>query len=156
MIKKSFWAKTDPTGGAQLPQVTAGRLQEQNIVRIHAGSISYSTSRIISRSPFFSFRIIFNESMLKNIQKCITGEHIMLLEAAAVKLDELEKFAGLIVACGVIGGKTLRIKRMWYESWRFPLFNATMPRWRFLEIMKCLRFDLKNERRRNLEEEKFC
>ena len=37
-----------------------------------------------------------------------------------------------------------------------PLFNATMPRWKFLEIMKYLRFDLKTKWRRNLEKDKFC
>ena len=31
-----------------------------------------------------------------------------------------------------------------------------MPRWRFLRIIKFLRFDLKTERRRKLKEEKFC
>ena len=31
-----------------------------------------------------------------------------------------------------------------------------MPRWRFLEIMKYLRFDLKTERRRKLKKDKFC
>ena len=31
-----------------------------------------------------------------------------------------------------------------------------MPHHRFLEIMKYLRFDLKSERRRNLEKDKFC
>ena len=36
------------------------------------------------------------------------------------------------------------------------LFSKTMPRHRFLEIMKYLRFDLKSERRRNLEKDKFC
>ena len=35
-----------------------------------------------------------------------------------------------------------------------PFVNATMPFWRFLEIMKFLRFNLKTEKR-NLEE-KLC
>ena len=41
-------------------------------------------------------------------------------------------------------------------SWECPLFNATMPRWRFLKILKFFWFDLKTKRRSNLEEEKFC
>ena len=71
-------------------------------------------------------------------------------------LDKLDKFVGLIVARGVIGERTLPIKSMWEKSWGYPLFNASMPRWIFLEIIKYFRFDLKTEGSRNLEEDKFC
>ena len=73
-----------------------------------------------------------------------------------VTLDELDKVMGLIVARGVIGEKNLPIKSIWNKSWGCPLFNTTMPRWRFLKIMKFFRFDLKTEKRRNLKEKKFC
>jgi len=36
------------------------------------------------------------------------------------------------------------------------LFSKSMPRDRFIEIMKYLRFDVKSERTRNLEKDKFC
>ena len=45
---------------------------------------------------------------------------------------------------------------MWNRLWGWALFSKTMPRDRFLEIMKYLRFDLKSERRRNLKKAKFC
>ena len=60
------------------------------------------------------------------------------------------------MALGVIVGRTLPIKNIWEKSWGCPLFNATMPHWRFLKIIKFLKFDLKTERRRNLVDEKFC
>ena len=58
------------------------------------------------------------------------------------------------MALGVIGGRTLPIKSIWDKSWGCPLFNATMPRWRFLKIIKIPRFDLKTERRRTFGKEK--
>ena len=61
-------------------------------------------------------------------------------------LDELDRFVELIVAGGIIGGKTLPIKSMRNKSWGCPLFNATLPHWRFLEIIKYPRFDLKTKR----------
>ena len=85
-----------------------------------------------------------------------------------VTLDELEKLMRLIVARGAIGGKTFPLKSIWNKSWGCPLFNATMPRWRFLKIINFLRFNLKTEKRKNLEvlllkterrrnlEKKFC
>ena len=139
-------------------QVTAGQLQQHNIVRIRAEPTSYFTFRIIRGSLLSSFHILFNQPMLRNIQKYSTAEAHRATgkNSWTVTLDGLDKFMGLIVARGVIGRMTLPLKSIWDESWGCLLFNATMPRWRFLEITKCLRFDIKTERRRNLEEDKFC
>ena len=64
----SHWRRSVPS------QVTAGQLQQHNIVRSNAGPTSYFTSSIIRGSPISSFRILFNEPMLRNIQKCTTSE----------------------------------------------------------------------------------
>ena len=45
---------------------------------------------------------------------------------------------------------------MWNSVWGCPLFNSTMPRNKFLEIMRYLCFDSKSERRTNLEHDRFC
>ena len=45
---------------------------------------------------------------------------------------------------------------MWSAIWGCNLFSKTMPRYRFLEIIKCLRFNQKSERRQNLLQDKFC
>ena len=133
-------------------QVTTGRIQQHNIVRIRTGSTSYFTSSIICGIPLSSFRIFFNEPTLKNILKCTTSEAHRVIgnNSWTVTLDELDKLMGL-VARGAIGGRTLPIKSIGDKSWGCPLFNGTMPRWRFLKIIKFLRFDLKTERRRNLK-----
>ena len=111
-----------------------------------------------SDTPLSSFRILFNKSMLKNIHKCtiteaqpVTGDPNL-----RILLDELEKFLGFIIARGVISGRILLILNMWNRLWGCVLFSKTMPRHRFLKIIKYLRFDLKSERRRNLENDKFC
>ena len=139
-------------------QAVSGRLQQQNIMRIRPGPTAYAFSRIISDSPLSSFRIFFNEPMLRNIQKCTIAEAQRVTGDPnwKISLDELEKFLGLIIARGVIGGRTLPILSMWNRLWGCALFSKTMPRHRFLEIMKYLRFDLKSERRQNLEKDKFC
>ena len=96
--------------------------------------------------------------MLRNIQKCTIAEAQRATSDFKwrISLDELEKFFGLIIARGVIGGRTLPILSMWNRLRGCGLFSKTMPRQRFLEIMKYLQFDLKSERRRNLEKYKFC
>ena len=75
-------------------------------MKIRPGPTAYASSRIISDSPLSSFRILFNEPMLRNIQKCTIAEAQRVTSDPNWKifLDELEKFLGLIVARGVIGG----------------------------------------------------
>ena len=51
-------------------QAVSGRLQQQNIMRNRPGLTAYAFSRIIFDSPLSSFRILFNEPMLRNIRKC--------------------------------------------------------------------------------------
>ena len=81
--------------------------------------------------------------MIRNIQKCTTSEAHRATgnNSWTVTLDELEKFVGLFVARGVIGERTLPIKSISDKSWGCLLFNAIIPRWRFLETIKFLRFD---------------
>ena len=96
--------------------------------------------------------------MLKNIQNCTIAEAQRVTGDPnwGISLDELDKFLGLNIARGVIGGRTSLILSMWNRLWGCALFSKTMPRHRFLEIMKHLRFDLKSQRRGNLEKDKFC
>ena len=118
----------------------------------------YAFSCIISDIPFSSFGILFNEPMLRNNQKCTIAEAQRVAGDPnwGISLDELEKFLGLVIARGVIGGQTLPILSKWNRLWGCALFSKTMPRHRFLEIMKYLRLDLKSEKRRNQEKDKFC
>ena len=91
--------------------------------------------------------------MLRNIRKCTIAEAQRVTGGPnwRISFDELEKFFGLIIVRKVIGGQTLPIPRVGNRLWGYALFSKTMPCHRFLEIMKYLRFDLKSERRRNLE-----
>ena len=96
-------------------QAVSGRLQQQNIMRVRPGPTAYASSRIISDSSLSSFWILFNEAMLINIQKCTNAEAQRVTGDPnwGISLDELEKFLGLIIARGVIGGRTLPILSMW-------------------------------------------
>ena len=53
-------------------------------------------------------------------------------------------------------GKTCLSKACGIAFGGCPFFNSTMPRNKFLGIMRYLRFDLKSERKTNLKHDKFC
>jgi len=143
---------------AAASEAIRGRLQAQNIVRIRPGPTAYSVRNVVGDSPLSAFKILFDESMFRHIQKCTNaeGQRVTKEKDWFVTLDELDKFIGLVICRGIIGGRNLPLKSMWNISWGCPLFNKTMARTRFLEIMKYLRFDLKTERRQHLATDKFC
>ena len=73
-----------------------------------------------------------------------------------IDLHTLEKFIGLVITRGVIGARNWPLKDLWDTKWGCSVFSETMGRDQFIEIMKCLQFDIQAERRRNLETDKFC
>ena len=138
-------------------QVVRGRLQQQNIVRACSGPTAFSSARVVTGSSLSSFRVLFDEVMLRHLQKCTIAEGQRVTGADwNVSLEELEKFLGLVIARGVVGGRTLPIKNMWDGTWGCSLFSKTMSRDRFLSIMRFLRFDFKTERRRRIGNDRFC
>ena len=88
-------------------QAVSRRLQQQNIMRIRPGPTASVVSRIISDSPLSSFWILFNEPMLRNIQKCTVAEAQRVTGDSnwGISWNELEKFLGLCIAREVIGGR---------------------------------------------------
>ena len=102
-----------------------GRLQSHNILRCRPGSTSYATRHVFSGSPVSSFRILFDEAMLRGIQKCTVVEgHAQTGEPTwNVTLQELDKFVGLVIARGVIGGSNFPLKTLWGKSWRCLMFS---------------------------------
>ena len=63
-----------------------------------------------------------------------------------VSLQILDKFIGLMVVCEVIRARNFFVKSFWENSWECLMFPRTMPRDRFLKVMRFLPFDLKTER----------
>ena len=96
--------------------------------------------------------------MLRNIKKCTVEEGRKQTEDQTwdVSLYELNKFIGLVVARGVIGGQNFPLKRFWGKLWGCQILSKAMPRDRFVKSTRFLRFDLKTERRRNLFQDKFA
>ena len=135
-----------------------GRLQQQNILNFKPRPTAHATSRIIESSPFLSFRVLFDKAMLRSIKKCTVAEaHRVLGETNwDVTLDELDKFIGLIIARGISGERGMPLEGLWDSSWEYPMFNKTLSRNRFKEIMRFLRFKITSDRRQRVVLDKFC
>jgi hypothetical protein len=73
-----------------------------------------------------------------------------------VSINELENFFGLLYAKGLLVSSQTPVRLLWNERWGPSLFCQTMPRSRFYEIFKYLRFDMKSTRSQRLKENKFA
>ena len=143
---------------ATTSQWVQDHLQQKNIINFRSSPTSYAAHCIQQNSVVSSIRILFNEPILRHIRKCtITkAQRATGIDKLSVNLNNLDKIIGLVIARGVIGGRTFPNKSIWTAIWGCNLFSQTMPRDRFLKIIKYLRFNLKTERRRNLLQDKFC
>ena len=70
-----------------------------------------------------SFRILFDEAMLRSIQKCTVTEGQAQTGGPTWNetLQELDKFVSLVIASGVIGGSNF--KRPSYRNTTLPLMS---------------------------------
>ena len=96
--------------------------------------------------------------MLRNIRKCIVVETLCISDKINwnVTLDELDKFIGLIIAREILGQRGWPMEGLWQSTWTFSMFNNTLSRHIFKEIMRFLRFDVKNNKRHRVIHDKFC
>lgn len=133
-----------------------GRLPQHHIRRKESGLTSYA-QRQLDDQPYSAFKLFFNESMLKHVRKCTEIEARRQTESSdwSISLDELEVFLGICYARGVLSPK-IPLKKLWSNDWGCSLIQKAMPRDRFIEILRYLRFDEKSTRRTRLATDKFA
>ena len=73
----------------------------------------------------------------------------------SLSVRELKAFLALLFVRGVYN-KNIEMESFWSEEWGLAFFNSTMPRSRYREIMRYLRFDKKESRRAHLSSDKFA
>lgn len=136
----------------------AGRLPAHNVFRQTPGPTNFARRNVTPNSPLSAFSLFINEPMLRSIQKNTEAEARRRLgnESWTLSLGELDIFIGLIIARGFLAARNLPVKSLWSKEWGVPLFHNAMPRDRFLEILRFLRFDKKEERNVRLAADKFA
>ena len=138
-----------------ISHVQRGRLQQKNILSFKPGPTAFATSRITESRPLPLFRVLFDKAMLRNIRKCTVAEAHRVSGRMNwdMTLDELDKFIGLAIATAILGQRRLPVKILWITTWGCLMFNKTLSRRRFKEIMHFLCFYVKSKR---VILDKFC
>jgi len=130
-----------------------GRFQSQNVFTAKPGPTAYARS--ISR-PVDAFRLLLDEGMLRHIKRC-TVEYAQTKDATWDLSDaELDSFIGLLYLRGVLNAKNFPVDLLWSDEYGCPAFRQVMPRNRFRQIKKFIRFDCRTTRNERIKNDKFC
>lgn len=130
-----------------------GRAEQRNVFHERVG-VTRACARIAT--PLDAWREVFDEWSLRHIVQCTKEFASRTVENWKFTEDDLEKFIGLLYLKGVLYHRNFPFEKLWSTSLGSPAFNRTMPRNRMREIKKFLRFDNRQNRRRNLDNDKFC
>lgn len=99
---------------------------------------------------------LLDRQMLQRIRDCTVAEaHRNADKSWDLSVAELKAFIALLYVRGAYN-KNIEMESFWSEEWGLTFFRATMPRNRFREIMRYLRFDKKDDRRSRLCHDKFA
>lgn len=142
-----------------LPGVgSRGRLRMQNVVRQVSGPTPFAKQRIRQDSFLTAFRLLIDNNMLRHIQQCTETEARARLgdNSWSLSLEELDAFIAVLYARGIYGASKFDLHSLWSKPWGPPFFTETMSRDRFVEIMRFLRFDIKQTRSLRLQSDKFA
>ena len=98
-----------------ISHVQRGRLKQQNMLSFKPGPTAFATNRITASSPLSSFRILFDEAMLRNKRKCTVAEAHRVSGRMNwdMTFDELDKSIGVVIATGILGQRDLPVESLW-------------------------------------------
>lgn len=108
-------------------------------------------------SPASAFKLLLDTSILDRICECTQIEANSSLNTKdwVISRAELLAFIGILFARGAYGSK-LSVELLWSKKWGPGFFHDAMPRQRFRDIFKYLRFDEKLTRPDRLAQDKFA
>ena len=130
-----------------------GRFQAQNVFTARSETTGYCRN---VTTPLQAFRLIFDDGFLRHIKKCTISFARLENSEWNVTDSELDVFLGLIYLRGSMNAHKYPLDLLWSDRFGRKEFNDTMPRNRFREIKKYIRFDNRATRRERLADDKFA
>ncbi|CAK6973186.1 piggyBac transposable element-derived protein 4-like [Scomber scombrus] len=129
----TIWSAIAPGGHS-------GRQRGQNVLTESAGPTAFAKRNLEdAQSVFFS---LLDRQMLQMICECTVAEAHRVEENCQwdLSVGELKAFLALLFVRGVFN-KNIEMESFWSEEWGLAFFNSTMPRSRYRDIMRYMRFD---------------
>lgn len=148
------WIRQTPHSELQ----SGGRVRAENLIRKQPGPTGYAKRSVTEDSCKSAFSLFVNESMLRLIKK-YTDFHANTIGGQtgwSVTLEELEKCIGILYLKGALLHKNTPLDSLWSKQLGSPKVQSVMPRNRFREIIRHMRFDKKDTRSQRLKKDRFA
>ena len=130
-----------------------GRFERHNIFTGRVGLTTYSNN---IETEADAFRLLIDEGLIRHIIRC-TNDYAQTTDPTFnLTEEELEKFIGILYLRAAMNQRNFPLESLWSVSMGCPAFNRTMSRDRMRHIKKYIRFDIRGERRANLQQDKFA
>lgn len=135
--------------------LSQGRCRTHNLVREKASVTSYAKRNIDTIDS--AFLLFFQNSILDEICKWTNheGSQKMKDDWRPIDENELKKFIGTLLLIGVYKSKGESLSQLWSKSDGRPIFNQLFARNRFQTILRMMRFDDAEARRRSRSSDKL-
>ena len=135
-----------------------GRYERHNVLTTRPGVTPEMKNSANSRSPLSHFSYFVNKPMMELMLKFTlkNGREKSSNGDWNISFDDLKKFLALVIARGVYGYRTWPVDHLWNMRIGPTLFREAMPRLKFREILRYLRFDDKSTRDERLRDDKFA
>ncbi|XP_017479435.1 PREDICTED: piggyBac transposable element-derived protein 4-like [Rhagoletis zephyria] len=132
---------TEPVGH------NSARTRVENITHGRQGVTAYAVHRISNIKE--SFDLCFTAQMKRMVIQFTNIEGNKKIGERYNQIDEIEldAFLGILILAGVYRSHGESIRSLWDKVHGRPIFRATMPLGRFLEINRVLRFDNRDNSR---------
>ena len=104
-----------------------------------------------------SFRLFFRDKLLEKVRNWTNAEGLLVYKDKWVAINQLEfdKFLGVLILIDVYKSNNENVAQLWSKENGRLIFNKLMSRNRYQQILRVLRFDDANSRRRNRSEDKY-
>jgi len=144
---RTFISKDGQEEWSSTPLESSNRVRAWNIIRQNRGPTRTSL-KTCGISPYDSFKLFVTNEMTEMIVKHtnIEGRRQLGQSWYSVCNDELHVFLGLLLLAGAYKSKNEAIRDLWNEIDGRLIFLKSMSRNRFYNLLRCLRFDAREER----------
>ena len=128
-----------------------------NILREMGGPTSYAKRNISEHDVSSIFSLLIDNFIVHHIKTCteVEARNKSGNQLWTVSTNELHKVFAIMYARGVLA-KNYDINSLWSNNYGMNIFKDTMPRDRYKEIIRYLRFDLRSTRSERLKTDKFA
>lgn len=134
-----------------------GRLSSTCVFKGVKGPTGYAKRNVMADNLVSAFSLIIDNSIIKHIKKCTEEEGRRIFGYDwTTTLPEIRAFIGILYARGAYEAKNLKLSYLWSAKWGPEFFRRTMPRDKFKQILRFIRFDKRTERSRRLQTNKFA